>query len=803
MRKLLFAMIAALPFTGLAATQWTLKGNTYAVDTLFHVQIGPGTTQTSVKATGAYDLNIFYTTTDLTNPYVDMRAVMASDKIVSVATVSSMASAHNAEGALYFAGVNADFFGGSAPIGTTAVDGEVYYAANNGWTHWAYDENKKPYIGQMLIGGTVKNAAGTFEHAITSVNAYRGENNLVIYTPKYGSTTGTNSYGTEVVLTPVEGSIALGKAVKMKVTGAPSAAGSMAIPAGGYVLSGHGTAATFVSSLADGDVITVNATLKLDGNSIVATQVLGGQPTILKDGVVLDTETNPVIDHLPSLNPRTAVGHDASGTKLVMLVVDGRGASDGCTTMVLADIMREVGCSVAMNFDGGGSSALYTDALGVRNDPSDGKERAVTNALFAVATSPSDNEIAAISFVDYNIKLPKYGYYTPVIYGYNKYGVLIDTNVQGYTLSCPDGLGEVVNNGASLFASGEGYHGLTATIGNATATVPVTIGTGEPHFRLDNVLVDSYTDYAVEVTASVDGLEMPLDNGALTWKSEDDAVATVDASGKVHGVKNGTTKVIGTVDGISDTIAVTVEIPESRYKALDPNLDITTWTFAKGAVKDAALTALGTEGFAFDYTVSSTRATYVRATKNITMWSLPDSLQFKINPGDAKIKNMTVSVKAGASGRSSWIEFTPAFAASVVNDYKIAISELVAADDMASYPVTIGGVTFNLGDASGTTHRIEVHAINGVYAAVAPGVGGIETIAVDKKQEIVISPNPVNAGEAVVANVDARYEVYSINGVLMTSGRGREIFTDRLTSGVYIVRFSGNDVAGVARLIVK
>ena len=157
---------------------------------------------------------------------------------------------------------------------------------------------------------------------------------------------------------------------------------------------------------------------------------------ILSGGVVLNTET--AFDHLTALNPRTAVGHNADGSKVVMLVVDGRNGtvSQGCVSKVLADIMREVGCTEAMNYDGGGSSTFYIDALGVVNRPSENAaQRTVTNGMYAVATSPTDNEIASIAFADYKMNLPRYGYYTPVIYGYNKYGVLVDAYLQGYTLS--------------------------------------------------------------------------------------------------------------------------------------------------------------------------------------------------------------------------------------------------------------------------------------------------------------------------------------------------------------------------------
>ena len=59
-------------------------------------------------------------------------------------------------------------------------------------------------------------------------------------------------------------------------------------------------------------------------------------------------------------HPRTAVGVNQAGTKLIIVVVDGRqpGYSDGATLTELAEILVENGAFRAMDLDGGGSSTL-------------------------------------------------------------------------------------------------------------------------------------------------------------------------------------------------------------------------------------------------------------------------------------------------------------------------------------------------------------------------------------------------------------------------------------------------------------
>ena len=802
-KYILFSLVTIAPLTLWAAKEWTLQGNTYTVDTLYHAPIGPGTTQTSLRVEGAYNLNVFYTVTDLTHPNVEMRVAPANrNSLAGGAAVSKMAQNNTTDEVQYFAGVNADFFGNSKPIGSTVIDNEIWYANNNGWTGWAIDADKKTFVGNSTFSGTVTSSTGS-SHSLTTVNNARYEDNLIIYSPKYGSTTGTNDYGCEVIITPTEGALRFGS-MQMTVAEAPHTTGSTSIPAGSYVLSGHGTAATFVASLTQGETITINSQMKLGDNTIIPTQMAGGQPMILSGGEILSTET--ALDHLTALNPRTAIGYDATGTKLVLLVVDGRStASQGCVSKVLADIMREVGCTEAMNFDGGGSSAIYTKVLGVCNDPSDGKERSVTNGVFAVSNAPVDNTVAALAFEDFKTALPKYGFYNPRVYAFNKYGVMISDDFEDATLSCPKELGEIVENGKILFSNGDGTHVLTATYGDAKAEVIVTIGSGIPSFRLDSVLIDSYTDYPMEVTATVEDKQMPLENSALTWTVDDNSIATVDDAGVVHGIKDGITKVYGAVEDFSDTILVKVEIPTVRYQDAETNVDATTWKLTKSGVKEEAISACGSNGVAVDYTISSSRNAYVRISKELVIWSRPDSIELQLNPGAATIKQITIQSTPSQGAKASNLSITPTLTANTVNRIAIPVGDLADITDAGIYPLTINAISIYFSDAVNTVGHIELPHIYGVYTAIAPDAG-VDGITVDNIQNnLVIAPNPVKAGSVVTINAteNATYNIYNTAGALIAKGNGNQISTTVLTTGIYILSVNDNDIIRSSRLVIK
>ncbi len=115
-----------------------------------------------------------------------------------------------------------------------------------------------------------------------------------------------------------------------------------------------------------------------------ATAVVAGNVMLLEGG-------KPVPQKNKARHPRTAVGIDAKGRRLVILVVDGRrpGVSIGMTYDDLAAELIRLGCDRAINLDGGGSSALVLrqsdGGYRILNQPSDGRERAVANVLGVTA----------------------------------------------------------------------------------------------------------------------------------------------------------------------------------------------------------------------------------------------------------------------------------------------------------------------------------------------------------------------------------------------------------------------------------
>ncbi len=113
-------------------------------------------------------------------------------------------------------------------------------------------------------------------------------------------------------------------------------------------------------------------------------------PALLVDGAIpagiesFEVDTNFGNHSIQGRQPRTAVGL-ISARHYVFVAVDGRaqGYSVGVTMTEMAQIMQDLGCTVAYNIDGGGSTTMYFNGTLV-NRPSNNGERA-TSDIFYVA----------------------------------------------------------------------------------------------------------------------------------------------------------------------------------------------------------------------------------------------------------------------------------------------------------------------------------------------------------------------------------------------------------------------------------
>lgn len=299
-----------------------------------------------------------------------VKLVLAQDQVYGAERVSSMAKRSGA-----IAAVNGAYFASNGrPLGVLMIDGELItepYANRTAvglWPGGAVIDNVG-FLGEVWHEGhLLANVSG--------INRPRLQDELIVYTEAYGTKTNTNAYGYEVVV--VDGAV-----VQLQPQG------NSTIPSGGFVLSGHGAQRDILSQLKVGDLVEVILTLHPDWTAWGIDQIIGGGPRLVRSGVLDITGEAELFkdDILKGRAPRTAIGITADN-KLLLVTVNGRQphVSVGMTLEELGNLLIELGALEAMNLDGGGSTTMVIRNL-VLNLPSDGKERAVSNAIVVVPGS--------------------------------------------------------------------------------------------------------------------------------------------------------------------------------------------------------------------------------------------------------------------------------------------------------------------------------------------------------------------------------------------------------------------------------
>ena len=703
MKKILLS-IFALCVSLVSVAGITLNGAPYTIDTLTMYPVGPGAIFYELcmkRADGVRNnMDCWLLTVDTKNPYVQIEQVLGTGKITGTERPSKMAERSTTDNKIFFAGVNGDFFVTQddqsttsynevgLPVSTTIVNNEYAHtpvANRTARRLGAIDSDGKGITAvkhaismKLLLADTTLNIA----HA----NYVRKENELVIYNYHNGSTTATNAYGTEVQIELLEGEKWQTTGImKAKVIKVEEQVGSMPLDKEHAVLSGHGTMAAELSKLNVGDELTLDFEIKFDGELVNIAQAIGSDnynQILLNGEIVQDGFWN-------ELHPRTGFGTSLTRDTVFMLVVDGRNIrSVGCNTKVLAEILQHYGAYNAVNWDGGGSSCLYVHPFGQMNNGSDGSERACGNAMFAVANVPTvDNTIVSIAPYQPIYSLPRYGIAAPQFLGYNQYGVIVDTDVQGVVLSCNPALGEILPDGR-LLASGTEEGVVTATLGDISTEVDVRIVTSAPiSIRLDSVLCDALHPYKIEVNGKVGNSSIEVLADALDWTSTDPSIATVSEAGEVIGVTNGRALVVGTLGDFSDTLIVNVEVAESNKVVWDDFRNADTWEL-KGSPTSFKPVLFVPEDenvpVNLTFTYGSGRNPFVQLSKDSLLYSLPEKILVPMTT-NATFDKVIVMIRANNSNTTDQITFlNPAVGEE--NVFEIDVKERFGLD-VAIYPL--------------------------------------------------------------------------------------------------------------------
>jgi hypothetical protein len=337
--------------------------------------------------------------------FIDWLPISSRGKVDRLETVGNMVSEFvSADNRPIIAAINGDFFSYTGtPSGLQMVDQEIITSPLK----------TKALLAQLQSGGHVfrenvemKAKLDTKDgeeplmlDAINRPRDARRQDVAVLYNWRFGQSTRSLEGGTGVVIrTGSEGDfrdrLTAGNVLKGAVESiGPSS--DLPIERGFLVLTAYGTKAEWIRRhLKAGMEVTLSIQyegLQDSSQVISANSTLGMM--LLRDGKINES----ILDFSQSQNldrhPRTIAA--SNGEKLVFLVIDGRqpGHSDGMSLAECASYLQSIGMRDAMNLDGGGSSTCYARRPGERqpellNNPSDGFERGIGNAVLIVNNAP-------------------------------------------------------------------------------------------------------------------------------------------------------------------------------------------------------------------------------------------------------------------------------------------------------------------------------------------------------------------------------------------------------------------------------
>jgi hypothetical protein len=395
--------LAALVVT-LAAFHHVGIAQPTASDSVRSREVLPGVTFRRItRPIGPWVLSVLEV--DLRRPELSVRGIRACDRLLGRERPSAIARRLRKEGTDLVAVLNADFFdlrgGTGATESNIIIDREIvkavtvtespFDAFDNVHTQFGITMAGVPVLDRFYLTAQVRTPSG--EWPLSAINA-NAPGALALLTPWSDSSViaaGSPDSVAHVTLLKIGGR---GDTARYRVELNPVSGPGAVASEQNAVLVASGASLPVVERLRVGDRVDVVTGFVPDRGPLRT--LIGGWPRIVQAGRNVALEADSVEGTVPRFSrerhPRSALGISRDSATLYLVAVDGRQqASVGMTLEELAEAMVALGAYEAMNFDGGGSTALVVRDS-VVNAPSDTSgERAVGNVV-AVTRQPAGRQ---------------------------------------------------------------------------------------------------------------------------------------------------------------------------------------------------------------------------------------------------------------------------------------------------------------------------------------------------------------------------------------------------------------------------
>jgi hypothetical protein len=320
-------------------------------------------------------------------------AAHARDRVLGVSLIAQQARAVSPEIGQAIAGVNGDFYirdnptYAGDPRGLQILNGDLISAPDTVCVWFDVDGN--PHLDEVKGNFQVTWPDGS--KTPFGLNQQRPSRMAVLYTPTYGPS--TRAIGGRELILEQEGAgawlpLQAGEKYRARIRDIQTNGNTrLNLQTNIMVLSIPPQLVSRLPELVSGGVLELSTATTPDLKG-VKTAIAGG-PAIIKNGEPFALKSPP-----PGIgnnyserskyerHPRSAVGW--SPTHVYLVTVDGRQPrlSVGMKLAELADFMKGLGCTDAMNLDGGKSAQMWMNGR-IMNSPAQGEDT-VANSLLVI-----------------------------------------------------------------------------------------------------------------------------------------------------------------------------------------------------------------------------------------------------------------------------------------------------------------------------------------------------------------------------------------------------------------------------------
>lgn len=382
------ACLLAVGLIGLGLSAWAASS---LAPVVFATRTEPGLTYTNERiAEGPWSIHVLRI--DRSQKDLMLFSAHAKDKVLGVSLVGDQARAVPKEIGRALGGVNGDFYVRDAPIfvgdprGLQIINGELISGPDTVCV-W-FDTQGNPHLDEVKSAFSIIWPDG--RKTPFGLNQRRDPKMAVLYTPTLGGSTRTKG-GLELTLEKAgQGSwlpLQAGQTYRARVRDVSTNGNSQLVSPATMVLSLAPELVVGLAEILPGTVLEISTATTPDLKGV--RMAIAGGPAIIKDGVPFSLRSPPpgtgnayTMRSRYERHPRSSVGWNA--TSIYLVTVDGRqpGLSVGMKIAELADYFKKLGCTDAMNFDGGKSAQMWY-AGKIVNSPCHGEDT-VANSLLVV-----------------------------------------------------------------------------------------------------------------------------------------------------------------------------------------------------------------------------------------------------------------------------------------------------------------------------------------------------------------------------------------------------------------------------------